>query len=69
MHYPCEIPLSMVVVAPLTLPNQDVEELEDAPIKMKQEKDMWEERFPDLSKKHAKRDVGECIWFEALSTD
>ncbi|KAI5398874.1 hypothetical protein KIW84_064312 [Lathyrus oleraceus] len=40
MHYPCERPMSMVVVEPLTLPNQDVEDLEDALIKMKQEKDM-----------------------------
>jgi hypothetical protein len=52
MPYPCERPMSMVVVEPLTLPNQDVEELEDALAKMKQEKDMWEERFRALSKKH-----------------
>ncbi|KAI5421082.1 hypothetical protein KIW84_044792 [Lathyrus oleraceus] len=52
MPYPSERPMSMVVADPLTLPNQDVEELEDALIKMKQEKDMWEERFHDLSKKH-----------------
>ncbi|KAI5437066.1 hypothetical protein KIW84_023256 [Lathyrus oleraceus] len=52
MPYPCEIPMSMVVVEPLTLPNQDVEELQDALIKMKQKKDMWEERFHALSKKH-----------------
>ena len=52
MPYPCERPMSMVVVEPLTLPNQDVEELEDALAKMKQEKDMWEERFHALSKKH-----------------
>ncbi|KAI5436088.1 hypothetical protein KIW84_022509 [Lathyrus oleraceus] len=51
--YPCERPMSMVVVEPLTLPNQDVEELEDARIKMKQEKDMWEELFHALSQKHA----------------
>ena len=44
--------ISMVVVEPLTLPNQDVEELEDALAKMKQEKDMWEERFHALSQKH-----------------
>jgi hypothetical protein len=42
----------MVMVEPLTLPNQDVDELEDALIKMKQEKDMWEEHFRALSKKH-----------------
>ena len=30
MPYPCERPVSMVVVEPLTLPNQDVKELEDA---------------------------------------
>ncbi|KAI5410510.1 hypothetical protein KIW84_055860 [Lathyrus oleraceus] len=35
MPYPCELPMSMVVVEPLTLPNQDVEELEDALAKMK----------------------------------
>ena len=52
MPYPCERPMSMVVVEPLTLPNQDVEELEDALAKMKQEKDMWEECFRALSKKH-----------------
>ncbi|KAI5420906.1 hypothetical protein KIW84_044662 [Lathyrus oleraceus] len=52
MPYPCERHMSMVVVEPLTLPNQDVEELEDALAKMKREKDMWEERFHALSKKH-----------------
>ncbi|KAI5424032.1 hypothetical protein KIW84_030303 [Lathyrus oleraceus] len=52
MPYPCERLMSMVVVESLTLPNQDVEELEDALAKMKQEKDMWEERFHALSKKH-----------------
>ncbi|KAI5444137.1 hypothetical protein KIW84_012667 [Lathyrus oleraceus] len=52
MAYPCERPMSMVVVEPLTLPNQDVEELEDVLAKMKQEKDMREERFRALSKKH-----------------
>ncbi|KAI5431438.1 hypothetical protein KIW84_035576 [Lathyrus oleraceus] len=35
MPYPYERPMSMVVVEPLTLPNQDVEELEDTLIKMK----------------------------------
>ena len=50
--YPCERPMSMVVVEPLTLPNQDVEELQDTLIKMKQKKDMWEERFHALSRKH-----------------
>ena len=35
MPYACERSMSMVVVEPLTLPNQDVEELEDALIKMK----------------------------------
>jgi hypothetical protein len=54
MPYPCERPMSMVVVEPSTLPNQDAEELEDALVKMKQEKDMWEERFHALSKKHEK---------------
>ncbi|KAI5412754.1 uncharacterized protein LOC127086785 [Lathyrus oleraceus] len=54
MPYPCERPMSMVVVEPLTLPNQDVEKLEEALIKMKQENDMWEERFRALSKKHEK---------------
>ncbi|KAI5388226.1 hypothetical protein KIW84_074062 [Lathyrus oleraceus] len=52
MSYACEIPMSMVVVEPLTLPNQDVEELEDALAKIKQEKDMWEEWFHALSRKH-----------------
>ncbi|KAI5434274.1 hypothetical protein KIW84_021223 [Lathyrus oleraceus] len=52
MPYPCERPMFMVVVEPLTLPNQDVEELEDALVKTKKEKDMWEERFHALSKKH-----------------
>ena len=47
--YACERPMFMVVVEPLTLPNQDVEELEDALSKMNQEKDMWEERFHALS--------------------
>ncbi|KAI5445771.1 hypothetical protein KIW84_013850 [Lathyrus oleraceus] len=41
MPYACERPMSMVVVEPLTLPNQDVEELEDALTKMKQERDMF----------------------------
>ena len=35
MPYPCERPMSLVVVEPLALPNQDVEELEDALAKMK----------------------------------
>ncbi|KAI5436200.1 hypothetical protein KIW84_022603 [Lathyrus oleraceus] len=52
MPYPCERPMSMVMVEPLNLPNQDVEELEDTLTKMKQEKDMWEECFRALSKKH-----------------
>ena len=52
MTYACKRPMSMVVVDPLTLPNQDVEELEDALAKMKQEKDMWEECFHALSRKH-----------------
>ncbi|KAI5440710.1 hypothetical protein KIW84_010256 [Lathyrus oleraceus] len=46
MPYPCERPMSMVVVEPLTFPNQDVEKLEDALAKMKQEKDMCEKTFP-----------------------
>ncbi|KAI5433859.1 hypothetical protein KIW84_020917 [Lathyrus oleraceus] len=50
--YACERPMSMVVVEPLTIPNQDVEELEDALAKMKQEKDMWEEWFHAFSRKH-----------------
>ncbi|KAI5437529.1 hypothetical protein KIW84_023591 [Lathyrus oleraceus] len=50
--YPCERPMFMVVVEPLTLPNQYIEELEDALTKMKQEKDIWEERFCALSKEH-----------------
>ncbi|KAI5398252.1 hypothetical protein KIW84_063881 [Lathyrus oleraceus] len=52
MPYACERPISMVVVEPLTLLNQDVEELEDALAKMKQERDMWEEHFHALSRKH-----------------
>ncbi|KAI5427739.1 hypothetical protein KIW84_032955 [Lathyrus oleraceus] len=52
MSYACERPMSMVVAEPLTLPKQDVEELEDALAKMKQERDMWEERFHALSRKH-----------------
>ncbi|KAI5391175.1 hypothetical protein KIW84_076146 [Lathyrus oleraceus] len=52
MPYACERPMSMVVIEPLTLPNQDVEELEDMLAKMKQEKDIWEERFYALSRKH-----------------
>ncbi|KAI5443585.1 hypothetical protein KIW84_012287 [Lathyrus oleraceus] len=54
MPYPFERLMSMVVVEPLTLPNQDIEELEDALAKMKRENDMWEERFHALSKKHEK---------------
>ena len=30
MLYACERPMSLVVAEPLTLPNQDIEELEDA---------------------------------------
>ncbi|KAI5437492.1 hypothetical protein KIW84_023561 [Lathyrus oleraceus] len=52
MPYPCERHMSMVVVEPLTPPILDVEELEYALTKMKQEKDMWEERFQALCKKH-----------------
>ena len=52
MLYPCERPTSMVMANPLTLPKQDVEELEDTLAKMKQERDMWEERFHALSRKH-----------------
>ncbi|KAI5383501.1 hypothetical protein KIW84_070763 [Lathyrus oleraceus] len=37
---------------PLTLPNQDIKELEDTLAKMKQERDIWEERFHALSRKH-----------------
>ncbi|KAI5428162.1 hypothetical protein KIW84_033243 [Lathyrus oleraceus] len=35
ISYACERPMAMVVVEPLTLPNQDVEELEHALAKMK----------------------------------
>ncbi|KAI5396217.1 hypothetical protein KIW84_062430 [Lathyrus oleraceus] len=52
MLYPIKRPISMVVVEPLTLPNQDIEELEDALAKMKRENDMCEERFHALNKKH-----------------
>ncbi|KAI5388528.1 hypothetical protein KIW84_074279 [Lathyrus oleraceus] len=52
MSYAYERPMSIVVGESLTLTNQDVEELEDAFAKMKQEKDMWEERFHALSRKH-----------------
>ncbi|KAI5395771.1 hypothetical protein KIW84_062086 [Lathyrus oleraceus] len=52
MSYACEIPMSLVVVEPSTLPNQDIEELEDALTKMKEERDTWEERFHALSRKH-----------------
>jgi hypothetical protein len=52
MPYACERPMSMVVVEPLILPNQDVEELEDVLAKMKQEKDVWEDSFHALSRKH-----------------
>ncbi|KAI5438066.1 hypothetical protein KIW84_023979 [Lathyrus oleraceus] len=52
MSYACERPMSLVVVEPSTLPNQYVEELEEALIKMKKERDMWEERFHALSRKH-----------------
>ena len=40
MTYACERPMSMVVAEPSTLPNQDVEELEDALAKIKQEKEI-----------------------------
>ncbi|KAI5444306.1 hypothetical protein KIW84_012804 [Lathyrus oleraceus] len=39
MLYACERPMFMVVVKPSTLPNQDIEELEDTLAKMKQERD------------------------------
>ncbi|KAI5436103.1 hypothetical protein KIW84_022519 [Lathyrus oleraceus] len=52
MSYACERPMSLVVAEPLTLSNQDVEELEDALTKIKQETDIWEERFHALSQKH-----------------
>ncbi|KAI5444310.1 hypothetical protein KIW84_012807 [Lathyrus oleraceus] len=52
MSYCCEGPMSLVMAEPSTLPNQDVEELEDALTKMKQERDMWEERFHTLNRKH-----------------
>jgi hypothetical protein len=52
MSYTCERPMSVVVVEPSTLPNKDVEELEDALAKMKQEKDLWEERFHALNRKY-----------------
>ncbi|KAI5395344.1 hypothetical protein KIW84_061799 [Lathyrus oleraceus] len=50
--YACERPMSLVVDEPSTLLNQDVEEFEDTLSKMKQEKDMWEERFHALNRKH-----------------
>ncbi|KAI5384904.1 hypothetical protein KIW84_071767 [Lathyrus oleraceus] len=50
--YACERLMSLVISEPSTLLNQDIEELEDALAKMKQEKDMWEERFHALSRKH-----------------
>ncbi|KAI5443958.1 hypothetical protein KIW84_012549 [Lathyrus oleraceus] len=40
MSYAYKRPMSMVVVELSTLPNQDIEELEDALAKMKQEKDL-----------------------------
>jgi hypothetical protein len=40
MPYACERPMSLVVAEPSTLPNRDIEELEDALAKLKQEKDM-----------------------------
>ncbi|KAI5395479.1 hypothetical protein KIW84_061883 [Lathyrus oleraceus] len=43
MSYACDRPMYVVVAEPLTLPNQDVKELEDTLAKMKQERDMWEE--------------------------
>ena len=52
MTYTCERPMSLVMAEPSTLLNQDVEELEDAFTKMKQERDLWEERFHALSRKH-----------------
>ncbi|KAI5438958.1 hypothetical protein KIW84_024621 [Lathyrus oleraceus] len=56
MSYACERPMSLVVAEPLALPNQDVEELEDALAKMKQERDMWEERFHALMKRQKEPD-------------
>ncbi|KAI5443732.1 hypothetical protein KIW84_012400 [Lathyrus oleraceus] len=50
--YACERPMSVVVVEPSTLPNQDVEDLEDTLAKMKQERYLWEERFHALNQKH-----------------
>ena len=52
MPFSCERPMSLVVAKPSTLPNQDIEELEDTLTKMKQERDMWEEHFHALSRKH-----------------
>ncbi|KAI5387228.1 hypothetical protein KIW84_073392 [Lathyrus oleraceus] len=52
MPYAYEKPMSLVVAEPSTLPNQDVKKLEDTLTKMKQEKDMWEERFHALSRRH-----------------
>jgi hypothetical protein len=59
LKMPCayERPMSMVVVEPLTLPNQDIEELEDALSKMKQERDLWEERFHALNRRHVKLQI------------
>ncbi|KAI5445174.1 hypothetical protein KIW84_013430 [Lathyrus oleraceus] len=49
MLYACERNMSLVVVEPSTLPNQDIEELEDALTKIKQERDMWKERLHAFS--------------------
>jgi hypothetical protein len=43
MSYAYERPMSLVMAEPSNLPNQDIEELEDALSKIKQEKDIWEE--------------------------
>ncbi|KAI5413579.1 hypothetical protein KIW84_057953 [Lathyrus oleraceus] len=42
MLYAFERPMYVVVVEPSTLPNQDINELEDALAQMKQERDLWE---------------------------
>ncbi|KAI5444279.1 hypothetical protein KIW84_012781 [Lathyrus oleraceus] len=55
MSYTCERPISMVVAEPSTQPNQDIEELEDALAKMKQERDLWEEQFRFLPSSRSTR--------------
>ncbi|KAI5416173.1 hypothetical protein KIW84_041281 [Lathyrus oleraceus] len=51
MSYAYERLMYVVVAEPSSLPNQDVEEFEDAFTKIKQERDLWEERFQALNQK------------------